>query len=111
MDEKVLGFEEKLQKLLEEAKKKKNVLEEQEIQSFFADDHLDEDKWDAVYDFLDANKIDVLRVGNDPDMDPDMFEEDMDLDSEEEIDLEKVDLCAGRRRCGRSGPDVFKRNW
>ena len=40
--------------LLEEAKKKKNVLEEQEIQSFFADDHLDEDKWDAVYDFLDA---------------------------------------------------------
>ena len=92
MDEKVLGFEEKLQKLLEEAKKKKNVLEEQEIQSFFADDHLDEDKWDAVYDFLDANKIDVLRVGNDPDMDPDMFEEDMDLDSEEEIDLEKVDL-------------------
>lgn len=92
MDEKVLGFEEKLQKLLEEAKKKKNVLEEQEIQSFFADDHLDEDKWDAVYDFLDTNKIDVLRVGNDPDMDPDMFEEDMDLDSEEEIDLEKVDL-------------------
>ena len=92
MDEKLLGFEEKLQKLLEEAKKKKNVLEEQEIQSFFADDHLDEDKWDAVYDFLDANKIDVLRVGNDPDMDPDMFEEDMDLDSEEEIDLEKVDL-------------------
>ena len=92
MDEKVLGFEEKLQKLLEEAKKKKNVLEEQDVQSFFADDHLDEEKWDAVYDFLDANKIDVLRVGNDPDMDPDMFEEDMDLDNEEEIDLEKVDL-------------------
>lgn len=51
-------------------RKRRNVLEEQEIQSFFADDHLDEDKWDAVYDFLDANKIDVLRVGNDPDMDP-----------------------------------------
>ena len=48
-------------KLLEEAKKKKNVLEEQEIQSFFADDHLDEDKWDAVYDFLDANKIAEAR--------------------------------------------------
>lgn len=92
MDEKILGFEEKLQKLLDEAKKKKNVLEEQEIQNFFANEHLDADKWDAVYDFLDANKIDVLRVGNDPDMDPDMFEEDMDLDSEEEIDLEKVDL-------------------
>ena len=90
MDEKVLGFEEKLQKLLEEAKKKKNVLEEQEIQSFFADDHLDEDKWDAVYDFLDANKIrqrggDRLRKGG--------------------------SLRAGRRQCGRSGPDVFKRNW
>ena len=38
MDEKALGLEEKLQRLLAEAKKKKNVLEEQEVQNFFSTD-------------------------------------------------------------------------
>ena len=34
MDEKVAGFEEKLQQLLQEARKKKNVLEDQEVRNF-----------------------------------------------------------------------------
>lgn len=92
MDEKVLGFEEKLQQLLTEAKKKKNVLEEQEIQSFFSGYDMDSEKWDTVFDFLDSNKVDVLRVGNETDMDSELFEEDLDLGEEEEIDLEKIDL-------------------
>ncbi len=95
MDEKELGFEEKLQKLLTEARRKKNVLEDQEIQNYFANDHLDSDKWDTVYDFLDANKVDVLRMGGEPEIDPDLFlEEELDLEDEEEIDLEKIDLSA-----------------
>ena len=93
MDEKVAGFEEKLQQLLQEARKKKNVLEDQEVRNFFAADQLDSEKWDAVYDFLDANKVDVLRVGNDAEIDPDLFlEDEINLDEEEEIDLEKIDL-------------------
>ena len=92
MDEKVLGFEEKLQQLLAEARKKKNVLEEQEIQNFFSGDNLDSEKWDTVFDFLDSNKVDVLRVGNETDIDSELFEEDIDLGEEEEIDLEKIDL-------------------
>ncbi len=95
MDEKVLGFEEKLQRLLAEARKKKNTLDSQEIQSFFAGDDLDSDKWDAVYDFLDSNQVDVIRMGGEDDLDLDMdlfLDEEMDLDSEEEIDLEKIDL-------------------
>ena len=36
MEEKMLTFEEKLDRLLEMAKKKKNVLEEQEILDVFA---------------------------------------------------------------------------
>lgn len=84
MEEKALGLEEKLQKLLAEAKKKKNVLEEQEVQNFFSSDNLDSEKWDVVFDFLDANKVDILRMGNDEDMEPDLFEEDIDL---EQIDL------------------------
>jgi len=95
MDKKVLGLEEKLQKLLAQAGTKKNVLEEQEVKNFFANDNLDSEMWDIVYDYLDANKVDVLHVGNDPDMeliDVDLFEEKLELEQEEEIDLEKIDL-------------------
>ena len=88
MDEKALGLEEKLQRLLAEAKKKKNVLEEQEVQNFFSTDNLDSEKWDMVFDFLDANKVDILRIGNDDDMEPDLFEEDIDV---EQIDLSVPD--------------------
>ncbi len=95
MDEKGPGFEEKLNQLLEEARKKRNTLDNQEIENFFAGDDLDSDKWDAVYDFLDANQVDVIRMDGEDDLDLDMdlfVDEEMDLDSEEEIDLEKVDL-------------------
>ncbi len=93
MDEKVLGFEEKLQQLLAEARKKRNTLDSQEVQSFFAGDDLDSDKWDAVYDFLDSNQVDVIHMGGGDDLDMDLFlDEEMDLDNEEEIDLEKIDL-------------------
>ena len=81
MDEKVLGFEEKLQQLLAEAKRKKNV------QDFFSGDNLDGEKWDTVFDFLDANKVDILRIGND-----DIELEPEELFEEEEIDLEQIDL-------------------
>ncbi len=97
MDEKVLGFEEKLQQLLAEAKKKKNTLDSQELQSFFSGEDMDSDKWDAVYDFLDANRIDVLNIGPDDDFGQDLelfLEDEMDLDEEEEIDLESIDLSA-----------------
>lgn len=95
MDDKLLVLEDKLHQLLAQARKKKNVLEEQEVKDFFAGDNLDSERWDAVYDFLDANKVDVLRVGNDAEldlMDAELFEEGMDLEHEEEIDLEKIDL-------------------
>ncbi len=93
MEEKVLGFEEKLNALLAEAKKKKNVLEDREIQAYFGGMPMDSDAWDRVYEFLDANKVDVLHVGTDVEIDDDLFiESEMDLDAEEEIDLEKIDL-------------------
>ncbi len=84
------GFADKLQKLLAEARKKKNVLEDREILDFFKGEQLDGEKLDEVYDFLDANKVDVLSVNGDEEIDPDMFlEEGME---EEEIDMEHIDL-------------------
>lgn len=61
MGEQILTLEEKLILLLETAKKKKNVLENREILDFFRGEILDPDKLDKIYDFLDRNKVDVLR--------------------------------------------------
>lgn len=55
-------FQEKLKELLSLAKKKKNMLEYQEISDFFADMQLDSDKFEKILDFLEANNIDVLRI-------------------------------------------------
>ena len=91
MDEKEVGFEEKLELLLLEAKKKKNVLESQEILDFFKGEILSPEKLDAIDDFLEANKVDILRIGQDDDIDPDLFIEE-ELEEEEDIDLEHLDL-------------------
>ena len=88
MEEKMLTFEEKLDKLLETAKKKKNVLEEQEILDVFAKEELTPEKLDQIYDFLDNKKVDVLKISSDDDMDPDLFaEEEAGEENMENLDL------------------------
>ena len=84
-------FEEKLTHLVEEARKKKNVLENREILDFFRGEILDPEKLDRIYEFLDRHHVDVLRTEEEDEMDPDPFSED-DLEDEEEIDPEKIDL-------------------
>ena len=92
MEEKTLTLHEKLNGLLDIAKKKKNVLEEKEIQDYFRPEVLNAEQWDRIYDFLDANHVDVLRISaDDLDMDEDLFSEE-NLDEEEEIDMENIDL-------------------
>ena len=92
MEEKTLTFEEKLSKLLELAKSKKNVLDETEVLDAFAGDELTPEKLDRIYDFLDKKHVDVLKMSNDDDMDPGLFSEDEDADPEDEIDVEHIDL-------------------
>ncbi len=87
-------FSEKLVELLELAKKKKNVLEYQEISDFFKDQPLEVEQMEKVFDFLEASGVDVLRTtdGNADDMILD-DDGDMDkLDGEDEIELDKIDL-------------------
>ena len=90
MEEKTLTFEERLDKLYETAKKKKNVLEEQEILDAFANEELTPEKLDRIYDFLDSKNVDVLRITADDDIDPDLFLEDE--PENDEIAMEQVDL-------------------
>ncbi len=86
------SFEEKLSQLLLLARKKKNVLENQEILDFFTGENLDSDKLDKIYDFLESNKVDILQIGGEElDLDEDLFIEE-DIEDEEEIDMENIDL-------------------
>ena len=76
-------FSEKLVELLELAKKKKNVLEYQEISDFFKDQPLEVEQMEKVLDFLEASGVDVLRIsGND---------EELILDVDDDADIEKMD--------------------
>lgn len=88
-------FSEKLVELLELAKRKKNVLEYQEINDFFKDQPLDAEQTDKIFDFLEASGVDVLRItGNDVD-DTLILDDEVDidgLDEEEEVELDKIDL-------------------
>ena len=81
-------FQQKLKDLLALAKKKKNMLEYQEISDFFADMQLEAEQFDKILDFLEANNIDVLRITDD-DSDDEIL---LDVDDEDEIEVEKIDL-------------------
>lgn len=93
MEEKILTFEEKLDKLLKIAKSRKNVLDEQEILDVYAGDAMPPEKMDQIYDFLESKKIDVLRMNLDEDMDMDDSDLFLEDDAEEEkLDVDNLDL-------------------
>lgn len=85
-----MTFEEKLQKLAELAKTKKNVLENREILDFFRGEILDPEKLDRIYDFLDSQHVDVLRL-DEEEIEPDLFL-DEEMNEEEEIAVDPMDL-------------------
>jgi len=86
MDENIIKFTEKLKELLAYAEKKKNVLEFQEVNDFFADMELDAQRIEKIYDYLDKHNVDVLRISEVEEEE----EEDIIIDEEEEI--EPIDL-------------------
>ena len=92
---------EKLNKLVELGKSKKNSLDMNEISEFFNGVTLQADQWNMIYQYLEEKGIDVLRI-----MDDDLsLEEDLLLDKEmldfdeneeeEDIDLNAIDLLEG----------------
>ena len=89
MEEKVVTFEAKLNELVALAKKKKNILEQQEVLDFLKDVEMNTEQMNAVYEFLEEKGIDVLQIGND-DVEDDI--EEIILTEKDEIDVEKIDL-------------------
>ena len=88
MDENTMAkFEEKLKNLLNLAKKKKNVLEYQEISDFFSDMPLEEDQFEKILEALEQSGIDVLRITESDEPDEEII-----LTEEDEVDVENIDL-------------------
>lgn len=77
-------FHARLNDLLEMAKKKKNMLEYQEISEYFKDMNLGAEQFEEILEFMEAHNIDVLRISDDDD--------DILLDDDDEIETEQIDL-------------------
>ncbi len=90
MEEKMAKLEEKLKELKASAKKKKNVLEYQEIADAFAELELNAEQLDKVLENLENDGVDVLRVMIEDD--DDVEDEEILLTEEDEVDVEKIDL-------------------
>ena len=95
MEENIAKFGEKLKQLVAHGKKNKSILELQEINDIFSDMELDAEQMEKVYEYLEANHIDVLRVSGDGDgieeLD-DVDDSDIVLTDEDDVDMEKIDL-------------------
>ncbi len=84
------ALQKKLPELLELAKKKKNMLEYQEVSDFFKDLDLTPEDIEKVLDYLEANHVDVLRIADDDDILID--DEDSEIEMDMEVEVEKIDL-------------------
>ena len=86
-------FEEKKKGLLELGKKKKNILEYQEISDYFQDFPLSQEQMEAVLDYLEQMNIDVLRMNAMDEPEALMMnDEDAVIEEEDELDVENIDL-------------------
>ena len=86
-------FQAKMKDLLAYAAKKKNVLEFQEVADFMADVEMNEAMTERIYEFLEANNVDVLRITDinmSEDDEPDdalLLEDDAEAEELENLDL------------------------
>lgn len=87
-------FEEKLKSIVELGRKKDNVLENQEIIDHFKGVELSEDDYDRIWETLEKNGIDILKMTSpsEDDLDPDDDVPPEEIENEEEVDVENVDL-------------------
>ena len=89
MEENAQKFLEKMNELVALGKKKKSILDVQEINDFFADIELSAEQMEKVFEYLEGHNIDVLRITADTDDDVDI---DNMIAEEEEVDMENIDL-------------------
>jgi len=92
-------FEEKLKTLLKLAKKKKNILDPDEVSKHFEGVNMGEEEYDRLQEFMDANNIDIFRPIEDDDIISDdelgiMMDEASEVEAEIEMDIDKIELSS-----------------
>ncbi|MBQ7261223.1 MAG: RNA polymerase sigma factor RpoD [Lachnospiraceae bacterium] len=102
MDENNMSvFDEKLNELVKLGHKKKNVIDNNDIQDMFSEMELSEDNYEKIYETLEQNNIDILQITEEDNLlpDDDILLTDVDVDDEdfnpaeeEEVDVENIDL-------------------
>ena len=92
MDDITQKFLERLKDLVALGKKKKSILDVQEINDFFNDMELNADQMEKVFDYLEANNIDVLRISGDTPDEVDVDLDDIIISEEDDVDMENIDL-------------------
>ncbi len=77
-------FLEILTSLVEQAKKKKNMLEYQEINDAFHGMNLTPEQLENILDYMEVHNVDVLRISDDDD--------DILIDDDDDVEVENIDL-------------------
>ncbi len=83
-------FRKKMDELLQNAKKKKNVLEYTEIKNYLADLGLDDEHLERVLEIMESEGIDVLKTDDDVQELP--ADDEILSEEEEEVDMDNLDL-------------------
>ena len=92
MDDITQKFLDRLKDLVALGKKKKSILDVQEINDFFNDMELNADQMEKVFDYLEANNSDVLRISGDTRDEVDVDLDDIIISEEDDVDMENIDL-------------------
>ena len=113
-------FEEKLNELVKLGHKKKNVVDNNDIQDVFADIELSEENHERIYETLEQNNIDILTITEDDNLLPDDDiilldgegdDEDIILGEDEEVDelLDKYYREKRRNKMPRMDCETYTR--
>ncbi len=81
----------KLKELIALGKKKKGVLEDSEVNDFFAGMELGEDQFEKIFEVLEQNGVDILRI-NSKGGDDEPTDDELDLEEDDEGDVENLDI-------------------
>ncbi|XME01279.1 RNA polymerase sigma factor RpoD [Lachnospiraceae bacterium C1.1] len=81
----------KLKELIALGKKKKGVLEDSEVNDFFAGMELGEDQFEKIFEVLEQNGVDILRI-NSKGVDDEPTDDELDLEEDDEGDVENLDI-------------------
>ncbi len=91
MDENIEKFTQRLNELIQHAKKEKDILMQDEIIAYFKDMNLSPEKFDEIYAYLEKNNIEVFKEVNvEVEVDDDIILE-MEK-AEEDTEIETLDL-------------------